>query len=136
RVEELAAVRPGGDVRDDVEILPDRDECALERVVEVRGEKQRILRARGTEENWKRGHELVHVSRRTLAAEELVQLVVQRAHALLERHQLRDATQAAVALEPVAGGELLGGAVVDRLVPNAASEDDDDATREECAHDL
>ena len=132
-VPEATAVRPGGDVGDDVELLPRLLERALEREVVVRAHDQLV---RGPALAHQRGNARQKaVERRRLDCrfEQPVQLVVERARPLHRRDVLRDSGE----IDGTVVGNLERARKVLREVADAVQpEDGNDATGEQRPHDL
>ena len=130
---EAAAMRAGGDVGDDVDLLAGVLEGALEREVVVRRDDELVRRAALAQESREPREEAMERAGLDGRLEARVQLVVQRARALHRRHVLRDPREVdrAVVRNRECPREML------REVPGPVEPDDrDDAASEERLHDL
>ena len=109
-MQELPPVRAERDERDDVHFLAALLECALERAAVGGGDEQLVLDAMRTCSSGRLARKRSTGPGSVALGEELVQLVVQRADALGDRHVLRDPRQvAAVFLGAVEGLGQPGG---------------------------
>jgi hypothetical protein len=136
-VEKLSAVRAERNERDDVHFFAAVIECALQRAA-VRGrDEELVLGAVGTGLLRKSRQEALYRARLITFGEELVQLVVQRADALGDRHVLRDPRQiAAVLLGAIEGLGQPRGQALPVLRGGPRAENVHEPTREQRAHDL
>ena len=130
---ELAAVRAGRDVRDDVELLARRVERPLEREVVAGRDHELVRRAPGAQHRRQAGEEAVHRLGLRRLLEATVQLVVERPRAVHRGDVLRDARQVRRPVDRVAERrrELRG-----EVGASVEAEHRDDAPGEERLDDL
>ncbi len=124
---------PGGDVRDDVELLARLLERLLEGEVVVGRDDELMRRPAFSEERWESREETMQRAGLDSSLESGVELVVQRPRALHRRDVLRDAREVDRAI--VGYGEGPGEMI--REIPGAVQADHGhDAAGEERLHDL
>jgi hypothetical protein len=92
-VAELATLRPGGDVRDDVELLPRLEKCGLQRKVIARRDEQLVRHAALAQQRRQRCEEPMDPSRHGIRVQQCVELVVERSGTFHDRDVLSDSRQ-------------------------------------------